>query len=102
MKLFIKNRQNNKTYISHIAKSRTELLNKIGNEFFTVAGEVYTVWDVQAEPETSSTGAGTVIGGIVGLLGGPIGLVIGGAVGAALGNNQDFTEKEKVKYFNHS
>ena len=102
MKLFITNKQKDRTYINLTAKSRTELMQKLGNEFFTVSGEVYTVWDVQAEPETGSTGAGTVIGGLVGLLGGPIGLLIGGTFGAAIGKNQDFTEKEKVEFFNQS
>jgi hypothetical protein len=102
MKLFIKNNNNQKVYLNLVAKSRADLLNNLGDEFFTIAGEVYTVWDVYAESDSSSTGAGAVIGGVVGLLGGPIGAIIGGALGAAIGNSQDDSEKEKVEYFNRS
>ncbi|MDD2636064.1 MAG: hypothetical protein PHW82_11260 [Bacteroidales bacterium] len=102
MKLFIINNYNQKIYLNLVAKSRSDLLSQIGDEFFTIAGEIYTVWDVCAESDSKSTGAGVVIGGVVGLLGGPLGALIGGAMGAAIGNSQDSLEKEKVEYFNRS
>ena len=102
MKYFIINNQKKKIYLNLTAKSRTELMRKLDNEFFTVSGEIFTVWDVYAEPDSGSIGAGAVIGGIVGLIGGPIGALIGGVFGAAIGDSQDNTEKEKVEIFNKS
>lgn len=102
MRLYIVNKNQEKIYLDMSARSRSELMHKIGYEFFSVSGEVYTVWDVYAEADSGSTGAGTVIGGVVGLLGGPIGAIIGGALGAAIGNSQDVSEKEKVEFFNNS
>ena len=102
MKLFIVNNQKMKIYLNLTAKSRTELMSKLGDEFFTVSGDVFTVWDVDAEPDSGSIGASAVIGGIVGLIGGPIGALIGCALGAKIGNSQDNMEKEKVEFFNES
>lgn len=102
MKLYVINSINQKVYLNLVAPTRHALAYKIGNEFFNINGEVYSVWDVYAEGSSNSTAAGTVIGGLIGLLGGPIGLLTGGTIGALVGNNQDSEEKEKVNRFNRS
>lgn len=102
MKLFVVNSRNQKIYLNQVAPTRTALANNIGNEFFNIRGEVYSAWDVYAEPSTASTASGTVIGGLIGLVGGPLGLLAGGAIGAIVGNNQDTTDQERVNRFNRS
>lgn len=102
MRLYVVNNRNQKVYIDVIAPTRAILANRIGNEFFNINGEVYSVWDVYAEVNSNSTAAGTVIGGLIGLIGGPIGLLTGGTIGALVGNTQDSTDKEKVNQFNRS
>jgi len=102
MRLYIITKDKKKVYLNQTATSRSELLKKLGDEFFTISGDVYTVWDVLADKDSGSTGATSVIGGIVGLLGGPIGAVVGVALGAAIGSSQNETEKDKVEFFNRS
>ncbi len=102
MRLYVVNNRNQKVYIDLVAPTRAVLANRIGNEFFNIHGEVYSVWDVYAEVNSNSTAAGTLIGGLIGLVGGPIGLLTGGTIGALVGNTQDTTDKEKVNQFNRS
>ncbi len=104
MKFYVldKEESSQKIYLDFTAETREGLARSLGNEFFSVNNELYTVWEVFAEKEGGNTGTGTFLGGIVGLIAGPAGMIIGGLAGAALGNIQDQTEEQKIDHFNNS
>jgi hypothetical protein len=104
MKLYVVNKYNTseKIYLNVTASTRNELARVIGDKTFYLNGILYSVWEVYAEGDTNSTGAGAVIGGLVGLLGGPVGMIIGGVVGGAIGNSSDQDEVKNINLFNNS
>jgi hypothetical protein len=102
MKLYVKNRHGQKTYLNMVASTRGELARIIGSPWFTLHTGTFHANQVEAESDSSSTASGAAIGGLVGLIGGPIGLIVGGIIGGALGNDSDKTESQKVNYFNQS
>ncbi|NUM82043.1 hypothetical protein HUU42_14700 [bacterium] len=102
MKLFVEDQSGQKTYLNTKAATRHELKILIGSERFRLANQIFSISDVQAEGDTSSTAAGAVVGGLLGLLAGPIGVLIGGGVGAAMGATSDEDDRKKVQRFNQS
>jgi hypothetical protein len=93
-----------KIYLNVQAKSRRELANKWGYNFFIRCSHCgkthsYNVNSVYAESVDDSTVGGAVIGGLIGLLGGPIGLLVGGTLGGAIGNSN---EKDNANKFNRN
>lgn len=110
MKLYVSQCNNcgKKIQLNITARNRSELRRIIGGDpFYLNCGNcgyrnIYSVSQVWAETETSSTVTGGVVGGIVGLIGGPIGAILGGTIGAAIGSTSDDEEKRRVNFFNHS
>ena len=101
MKLYVV-RHNRKVYLKSKARTKKELLRKIGKPYFYVRNNRFYIKDVKAEKETSDTLAGVFIGGVLGLVGGPIGVITGGTLGGLIGNTNETQESKKVATFNES
>ena len=102
MRLYIRTKNKNKIYLKIKARTRSELRQLIGRDYFIIKGNRYKISDVIAEKSTNSTATGAVLGGLIGLLGGPIGVAIGSAAGGFIGNNDDDKESRLVNKFNKS
>ena len=110
MKLYVEPCSNchKKIYLNKSAENRSELRRMLGSDRFQLSCSecnvtgIFSVNQVRAESEASSSIAGGIVGGLVGILGGPIGMLIGGTIGAAIGNSSDNEEIKKVNFFNHS
>ena len=89
-------------YLRIIADTRSELLSKLRKKHFIVRGRRYSINDVYAEADKSSTAIGAIFGGIIGALGGPIGAITGGTIGGLVGNSSDSKEEHDVYTFNKS
>jgi len=107
MRLYVRCNCGNRIYLSIIANTRRNLLERLGSRLFDLecpfCRQIYTydVNDVSAEGAPSAVPAGAILGGILGgLIGGPPGLILGGLVGAGAGGSGDATERERVNRFN--
>ncbi|MBA3022719.1 MAG: hypothetical protein KKB48_09665 [Gammaproteobacteria bacterium] len=103
MKLYVIDKHTNtKTYLRVSAADRATLRGVLGNQYFVINGNQYSVSDVQAEPSTDSTAVGGLLGGVIGAAGGAPGVVIGGILGALIGQGQTEKEQREASSFNGS
>ncbi len=102
MRLFVETKDGRKVYLKTFAKSRSELISKLGGEKFSVNDKEFFVSAVKAEPSSENTIVSMLVGGAVGLLGGVPGVIAGGAVGGLLGNDKDKKDKLLAQSFNRS
>lgn len=102
MKLYVKNKYNQKVYLNLTALSRNDLYTLIGGNKFYLGNELFNINEVYAENDSNSTSTGVIVGGVVGALGGPIGILIGGILGGFIGNETDEDENTKIINFNNS
>jgi hypothetical protein len=103
MKLYvIDKRTKTKTYLRVAAPDRVTLRNMLGNQFFEIAGNHYSVAEVIAEPSTDSTAVGGLLGGVIGAAGGAPGVIFGGILGAIIGKGQTEKEQREAAAFNGS
>lgn len=101
MRLYVRNKDGEKEYLSYEAQTRLNLARKIGSRTFYMNNRRYHIRNVYAEPG-NSTITGTVAGGLVGVLGGPIGMLIGLGLGTLIGGANEQEDKAKVNKFNRS
>lgn len=98
---------NRKVILSSTAKTRTELANQWGYNFYIncphcgVQG-YYNVRNVFAETSTNTAPVGAIIGGLIGLIFGPEGALIGSILGGGGGFGLDQNERNMVTTFNNS
>lgn len=103
MKLYVLDkRTKNKTYLRLSAPDRATLRNVIGNQFFVIDGNHYSIAEVVAEPSTDSTAVGGLLGGVIGAIGGAPGVLLGGIIGAIIGQGQTEKEQQEAASFNGS
>ncbi|MDE1327020.1 hypothetical protein L9W97_17985, partial [Vibrio aestuarianus] len=102
LRLFVKTSDGKKVYIKTLARSRAELIRKLGGKKFSINGKQYLVSAVKAEPSSDNTAVSMLVGGAIGLLGGVPGVIAGGAVGGLLGSDKDKKDKLLVQSFNRS
>ncbi|NQZ93188.1 MAG: hypothetical protein HRT97_12725 [Moritella sp.] len=102
MKLFvIEQSSNEKKYLRQNANTRKGLSELLGSNKFKIDDQIFTVDDVQAEPNENTAGA-MALGGVIGVAGGVPGVIIGGLIGALLGKGTDNDDKVRVDKFNRS
>lgn len=102
MRLFVENQNEVKLYLSHVARTRNDLANKVGGTFFTLDGRRYSVRDVNAEPEILNSGIGMFVGVVIRAFFGLIGIILGALIGGAIGNTSETEEANEVIAFNSS
>ena len=102
MRLFVEdNEKKERVYLKQTARTRSELVERIGSRTLRVNNKIYSVNDVKAAPSENTAGA-IALGGAIGVLGGVPGVIIGGAIGALFGNSSDDEDKQKTIQFNRS
>lgn len=102
MKLYVLDpNSNEKKHLKQNAKTRSELATLLGSHSFRLDNSVFSVNDVQAEPNDNIAGA-MAVGGVIGVAGGLPGVIIGGIIGALLGKGSDDDDKENSEAFNLS
>lgn len=110
MKLFVKCHQcNSKIYIQSSARVRSELpyqFNLRCNQiscFKNKHDDIYTQYDVLAEPgDANATSSMIVLGALGALIAGGPGAVVGGLIGALAGSQSEQPDREAVERFNRS
>lgn len=103
MKLYVIDKNtNHKTHLRLVAHNRKELHKLLGSIAFTVNGNIYSLYDVKAEPSSDSAAVGGLLGGVIGAVGGVGGVVFGGLLGAAIGQGQAQKEQREAEQFNGS
>lgn len=103
MKLYVLDkRTNQKTYLRVVAPDRIQLSRILGAPRFLIGKNIYTVYDVSAEPSSDSTAVGGFLGGLIGAVGGAPGVFIGGLLGVLIGQNQTNKENKEAEIFNGS
>ncbi|MEM6191626.1 glycine zipper domain-containing protein [Shewanella scandinavica] len=101
MRLYVLGDNKEKIELKYDALNRKELAYLIGSTKFKHEGKVYSVNDVIAESDKTSTPT-AAFGAILGALGGGVGIAIGGAIGALVGENITKEDEKKVVIFNES
>lgn len=101
MRLYVIDDKKQKVLLKYDALTRKELAEKIGSYRFSHEGKIYSVEDVKAESDATSTPTAAA-GAIIGALGGGIGIAIGGAIGALVGESLAKEDQKKVEVFNGS
>lgn len=102
MRLYVVEKNGEKTFLQTVAPSRRELVKKIGGHKLIINGLQYSIKDVKAAPSSENTAVSMAIGGAIGLIGGVVGVIAGGALGGLLGNEKDKKELLQVEQFNRS
>lgn len=92
-----------KILIRSAAKLRGELPSSFELVCFRGHREIYSSYEVVAEPELSRGTAGAIIGGLLGaIVAGPIGAVSGAILFGGAGASADIEEGKAVERFNES
>lgn len=92
-----------KIFIQSTAKVRSELPLSFQLTCFHGHQQIYSNYEVLAEPEVGKTPAGIIIGGLLGaLLFGPIGALGGAALLGGAGASAEAADKIAVERFNTS
>lgn len=103
MKLYVyDHKTKNKKYINVAASSRKKLEEKLKSAIITIDGYKYSVSEIQAETNPSTTIAGGILGGALGALGGGVGVLVGGLIGTVIASTQAQKEKKEADEFNGS
>ncbi|MBU1393563.1 MAG: hypothetical protein KJ856_12940 [Gammaproteobacteria bacterium] len=103
MKLYVfDHKTKSKKYINVAASSRRKLEEKLKSATIIVDGNKYSVSEIKAETNPSTTIAGGILGGALGALGGGAGVLIGGLIGTVIASAQAQKEKKEADEFNGS